>query len=567
MTNWVAAAYGVIFPILFLIGIYALVLSYQFYQTKKNQNDDDVFDASNTNNSNVYLPNNQPALSSSISVVVSNQSYKKDGGESSSVLSSSDTESIKTVNSDVELFITARNSQSKWRVAYSMFAGCVGSWIVTVPSNYAVSTGLIGLFSYALFAGVPIILIGFLGSGVVDLFPKSISLADFARQRFGTVVYVLVIVIALLSMVTALIAEYTTVGSLFQYYVLTENYPVIIYMGMVTMLYTAYGGLTVSILTDRLQAIASVVLVVIVVIYGAASFDWNLVSGKSLDNELIGITYSGWSSIVAMPISLSCATVFSEAIWQRVWASESKNSLIFGSCIACIGVSAMTLTFGLGGWLMNLAGLVTPNTNPNLYWFLLFSSPDRDRQQQQQMPPSENVLVLNNWAGLLTMTATCIMSCSAVDSFQNGLTATISSALFRGKSLMYTRVTVFIINVPLMAIACLNVADSVLNLLMFINLVCTCAAIPICAGVIKNRRIARFIGQFSVCSSILLAMLSLSAYGIIREHGHVWDGLKLAWYSNGYGWEYFIIPVVASALGLIIFGGAEILFSTYVLNK
>jgi hypothetical protein len=37
-----------------------------------------------------------------------------------------------------------------------------------------------------------------------------------------------------------------------------------------------------------------------------------------------GLNYSGYSSIISMPVSMTTATLFNEAMWQRVWASESK---------------------------------------------------------------------------------------------------------------------------------------------------------------------------------------------------------------------------------------------------
>ena len=38
-----------------------------------------------------------------------------------------------------------------------------------------------------------------------------------------------------------------------------------------------------------------------------------------------GTNKGGYSSIFTMPASLFTATVFSEAIWQRAWASESPR--------------------------------------------------------------------------------------------------------------------------------------------------------------------------------------------------------------------------------------------------
>lgn len=36
-------------------------------------------------------------------------------------------------------------------------------------------------------------------------------------------------------------------------------------------------------------------------------------------------TYTGYASIVVLPISLMSSTIFSEAMWQRCWATANKR--------------------------------------------------------------------------------------------------------------------------------------------------------------------------------------------------------------------------------------------------
>ncbi len=58
----------------------------------------------------------------------------------------------------------------------------------------------------------------------------------------------------LLNMGIAMTAEYTAVGDLFELVVGTTRVPIVVIIGVVSMLYTAYGGLYVSIITDQWQA-------------------------------------------------------------------------------------------------------------------------------------------------------------------------------------------------------------------------------------------------------------------------------------------------------------------------
>ena len=211
MTNWVAITYGLVFPLIILVAAYALFLSYKNTKSDKAQANENV-------------------------------------------------------ESSVEDFVTARGSQSKWNLAFSFYAGCIGSWIVTMPASYGSYAGLLGVVAYAVAAGIPILLMALFGSGMSDMFPKSRSLTHFVRQRFGIVAEIIVTCIAILNISLALLSEYTTVGGLFKDYLGSSSYPITITMGVLTMFYTMAGGLRVSILTDRVQAIMRLLLVVLMLV-------------------------------------------------------------------------------------------------------------------------------------------------------------------------------------------------------------------------------------------------------------------------------------------------------------
>ena len=76
-------------------------------------------------------------------------------------------------------------------------------------------------------------------------------------QRFGRAVQVWIALLMLLNMGIAMTAEYTAVGDLFELVVGTTRVPIVVIIGVVSALYTAYGGLYVSIITDQWQACRS----------------------------------------------------------------------------------------------------------------------------------------------------------------------------------------------------------------------------------------------------------------------------------------------------------------------
>ena len=123
--------------------------------------------------------------------------------------------------------------------------------VVVSPASYASFAGIIGCVFYALAAGIPVMIIAFFGHSVSDRYPNCQSVGDFIHIRYGPTARLLVSFLTLFNMCIALLAEYTTIGSLFQGFVGTVNYPIIIVVGVITMVYTAYGGLLVSIATDQ----------------------------------------------------------------------------------------------------------------------------------------------------------------------------------------------------------------------------------------------------------------------------------------------------------------------------
>lgn len=72
---------------------------------------------------------------------------------------------------------------------------------------------------------------------------------------------------------------------------------------------------------------------------------------------------------MTMPLSLMGASVFSEALWQRVWASQDHRTLKLGSYIGCAAIIFVVFVCGMFGFLASWAGLIDENTNPNLYLF------------------------------------------------------------------------------------------------------------------------------------------------------------------------------------------------------
>lgn len=193
-------------------------------------------------------------------------------------------------------------------------------------------------------------------------------------------------------------------GSLFADYIGSEAWIIVLMLGVLSLSYTAVGGLVISIVTDQIQGIASVLLFSICIVYVAATFRYPLPQPPPCDEDpfcisgcnevssvatlplmplvpqtphtscspcpgLASMLQTGLGSIFAMPISLACGVLFSEAPFQRVWASRSPRVVWTAAAMSSAAIIVGVTFAGLCGLLAAWAELIPDWVSPNLYFF------------------------------------------------------------------------------------------------------------------------------------------------------------------------------------------------------
>ncbi len=175
---------------------------------------------------------------------------------------------------------------------------------------------------------------------------------------------------------------------------------------------------------------------------------------------------AGLSSIFSLPISLLSSAVFSDVFWARVWSAEDKTSLKRGA-LCGFGLTTLVIAFfGFVGFLGQWAGLPPLDDNNNLAFFVPFTPHGR-------APGAVAIRVL------IVVLATT-MSQSAVDSLQNAIVAGLTSGLLKGRPVAWSRALVFLVNVPIVALALQGYA--LLDLFLAMNVLTTAAAGPLLSG-------------------------------------------------------------------------------------
>ncbi|KAJ3013161.1 hypothetical protein HKX48_005905 [Thoreauomyces humboldtii] len=445
-----------------------------------------------------------------------------------------------------EFFLTAKKSIPLWRIAWSFFASATGSWIVYAVPAFVVDSefgaGYIGLISYSVFTGLPLVIVAMVGEHIRNRYPTVLSWGDFCQKRFGTATQVAVSLIVLLNMAINLCAEYTAVGELFSQIVGVNAILPILVIGILTMIYTSVGGLYVSIVTDQFQGIFSILLLLVTAVYIAVTF--RLPDPLPDLGPILGANYAGWSSIGTLGISLTCATFFSDAIWQRVWASADRRTLLKGSSLGALLATIMAFFFGFGGFLAAWGGVMGDDSN--LAFFDLLS----------QGGTNPHI-----WIVVVIVILAAVMNESAVDAYQSALTDTVVALatclgvprlLKRDEfPLMPARFLTLVINIPIMIVATRGYRINQLYLIP--NMITSCATLPILLGLIP--RIEGYVHGGSVIFGTLFSLFSVMVHGRITA-GDWKDGIVQNFYTT-YLYDAFLTALISSVVGVAVWAVGE----------
>jgi Na+/proline symporter len=452
-----------------------------------------------------------------------------------------------------EFFLTARNTQPWYRVAWGFYACTIGAGVIfSVPSfvtNKEFGGGVVGLFTYSFFSGFPFLIIAYAGTYIKKRFPKVLSIGSYAKWRFGTVFQTWVTINVLFNLGIALSVEYTAIGSLAVDYLGIQRWVPIVLVGLVTMLYTAVGGLYIALITDQFQSIFILLMLFFTGIWVAINFRVGPLPDLP---DYLKPNYVGWSSFVTLGVALISSTMFSDAVWQRVWAAKDKKALYIGASAGFLLASSITFLFGFGAFMTSWAGLVS---DPNTAFFELLKVGEGD---QRAVP----IGML-----LLMMIIACVMNESATDSFQIAIGNTVVSLfLTNGYELTLTqsRLILLCLNVPFALIGLLGA--NVVGLYLITNLMTTCLMLPLIFGLIPA--FDHLISEAAVLFGSITALLSIVVYGIQQQYStidnpmdfffedlldNIFTALKTTFYDV-YDWPPFII-------GLAVSIGATLLFS------
>ena len=272
-------------------------------------------------------------------------------------------------NQSLSNYLTAGRNVGTLSLTTSLVASALGAWILFGPASAATWGGIGSVIGYSLGTAFPMIALIFLGTKIRKIFPRGNTLTEFIHYKFGKNLFKLILVLVIFYMFIFLCAEVTAVSMLVNYISGTPLWLTATLVVVTTLIYTLYGGLRASILTDNLQFFIVLILLFICVYHlfslnsGYISFEivqthsGHLLSSKYIPNYTAGLTFF---------IAVSATNLFHQGNWQRVFAAKDNEVLKKSLWLSFIVIIPIVFFMGISGM---IAVSLDNKVNPDLAFF------------------------------------------------------------------------------------------------------------------------------------------------------------------------------------------------------
>ena len=419
---------------------------------------------------------------------------------------------------NVPYFVAAKSTKPITQITYSLISSNIGSLMLNVASSFASSYGYFGILAMALGNSVPALIPAHFGPIIQKYSKGALSLNDYCLTRYGKVGTFYVCLVGLFNLFSNVLAELTIIGQIWEVIVGGNRVFIIIFIVGLTSIYTALGGLSVSIKTDRIQTIFAIILAIIFSIYFAATY--HIDSSIPLPDYLGSNVLNG-GTILNVTISYAAYASYSESLWQKAWAADNKQNLLKAGWIAFFVTFVIMALFGIFGFAEAWNGDFF-----SIYNLQLFS-------------------IFNNthpsWILTLLIVLCLIMSESYIDSLQMGMISIISTSLLKTSPLWVTQLSVLIIDVPAIVISLQNL--DVTSILLISSLICVVSTPGLFLGFVPA--LEKYHTAVNLLISSGFGVYFMGLWGANQMNGDYVTGFQYAMYQY-FGYEPPVIGLTTS---------------------
>ncbi len=383
----------------------------------------------------------------------------------------------------VEDLLTARDSVGGGQLTATLVASVMGVWILLAAPEAGASFGIGAVLGYAIGEALPMLAYAKLGPRIRTLIPEGHSLTEYAHARFGAAMYGFVLVVSGLYMFVFVAAELTGIAGALALVADVPQWQTAVLVGGFVLLYTSYGGLRASIVTDTVQALLvlpllAVAFVAILVLSGGPGAVFESVAAANpalLDPGF----WPGLQFGIALAFAILGAELINQTWWQRIYAGEDgptvarsfrRATLLNGAVVflaALLGLVAV-------GQADIVTDLASADYNADIAFFVLL---------QGAFP---------EWLVLGVVLLALLLVMSSVDSLFNALASLVTTDLPRVLDAPSDRTLALAargltVGVALAAIVVSLRARSVLRLFFLADLLGGAVAVPLLAGLYSRR--------------------------------------------------------------------------------
>ena len=139
---------------------------------------------------------------------------------------------------------------------------------------------------------------------------------------------------------------------------------------LVVIAYTALAGLSGVIITDTIQFIVIIIMIIFIFIPGIMADTGNLSRLDELPDNFVDGTYYGILFLVGLPLFLAPSVIVRMDIWQRLLAARSEKVARRVSIISGLGMLPFYILFPLVGMALHLAHADVVEPRDVAYHFL-----------------------------------------------------------------------------------------------------------------------------------------------------------------------------------------------------
>ena len=362
-------------------------------------------------------------------------------------------------------YLTAGRKIGTLPLTTSLVASALGAWVLFGPASAATWGGIGSVIGYSLGTAFPMIALIYLGKKIRKDFPAGITFTQFIFHKIGKNLFKFIILLSIFYMFIFLCAEITAVAMLINY---ISGSPLWITAALVmftTLIYTLYGGLRASILTDNFQFLIIIILLLVCMNY---IFTSDFISYKSITNNspiLFSSKYiPNYTAGLTFFIAVAATNLFHQGNWQRVFAAKNYNVLNKSLKLSFLIIIPIVFFMGVTGI---IAISVDSKVNPDLAFFSILL---KDKSEILCMV----IIIL---AVSLTV--------STIDTLVNAISSLIVvDGKKINKNLKSSNILVIFISIIAFFVA--SKGFSILYLFLLADLLCCAAVFPVFYGFYKK---------------------------------------------------------------------------------